>query len=100
MTIAPGTGCFSSSRARTASAGGQLEHPSDVKSSTTTGTDAAEEAEGLSSARAFAQDASRRSAAGARRMRGITSNTDDGFARGLDAVPQECHIFGHSHEGP
>src|SRR5215472_5065175 len=36
---APATGCALSSFARRASAGGQLEHPSEVKSSTTTGAD-------------------------------------------------------------
>ena len=37
MTSAPATGCVSSRRESSASAGGQLEHPSDVNSSTTTG---------------------------------------------------------------
>src|SRR5579862_5812285 len=37
MTWTPGTGCSVSSFRTNSSAGGQLEHPSDVKSSTTTG---------------------------------------------------------------
>src|SRR5215207_1381416 len=36
MTSAPSTGCVASRRASSASAGGQLEQPSEVKSSTTT----------------------------------------------------------------
>src|ERR1700687_5943932 len=37
MIFAPATGCCSSSLASKASAGGQLEQPSDVNNSTTTG---------------------------------------------------------------
>jgi hypothetical protein len=37
MISASGTGCSAASRASTASAGGQLEHPSEVKSSTMIG---------------------------------------------------------------
>src|SRR6266542_3290553 len=38
MIWAPATGCSASKRARAASAGGQDEHPSEVNSSTSTGT--------------------------------------------------------------
>src|SRR3954453_21477801 len=38
MISTPGTGCSCASLLSSASAGGQLEQPSDVKSSTTTGT--------------------------------------------------------------
>ena len=38
MTVTPATGCFVTSDAQQRSAGGQLEQPSEVKSSTTTGT--------------------------------------------------------------
>jgi hypothetical protein len=37
MISADATGCSATSRSSNASAGGQLEHPSDVNSSTTTG---------------------------------------------------------------
>src|SRR5580700_3286353 len=46
MTWAPSTGCCSSSPASNASAGGQLEQPSEVNSSTTTGVRCASEGAG------------------------------------------------------